>query len=60
MNGKIFKEWAATIHDDAVIEINEKASYMKTFDELEPQRIRARSISYPCGAEEAQKEEVEA
>lgn len=47
MTGKQLKAWAATIHDEAIIEIDVTALYTSGWKELELTRIRSMLITQP-------------
>ena len=57
MNGKLFKAWAATINDDAVIEVKNEYRNYHEFEPLNPRFIRAYSLSYPAVEDEANEQE---
>ena len=59
MNSKDFKAWAATIHDDATVEVTRSNTYRDEWEALDPKKIRANTLSYPRIFQDvAEKDEV--
>lgn len=57
MKGRLFKAWAATIHDDAVIEVRKSDRIYDEFEPMNPRLIRAHSLSSPAVEDEANEQE---
>ena len=58
MTGKDFKTWAASIHDDAQVQMDTANTY-QIWEPLDPKRIRALVCTSPVSTDKTEKETVE-